>query len=113
MNFLSQEICGGPLQKGCRIFLFPGGKCKNSSYNFVKSIQKICICAIITPNLSLIHICQSIAGFLPILGAVVTGPGNAAAAFAGTGAGDTIVAGVTMGVTAFTDPVSYTHLRPL
>ena len=47
---------------------------------------------------------QSIAGFLLILGAVVTLPGNAAAAFAGTGAGDTIVAGVTMGVTAFTDP---------
>lgn len=46
---------------------------------------------------------QSIAGFLLILGAVVTVPGNAAA-FAGTGAGDTIVAGVTMGVTAFTDP---------
>ena len=43
-------------------------------------------------------------GLLPILGAVVTVPGNAAAAFAGTGAGDTIVAGVTMGVTAFTDP---------
>ena len=48
---------------------------------------------------------QSIAGFLLILGAVVTVPGNAAAAFAGTGAGDTIVAGVTMGVTAFTDPL--------
>ena len=47
---------------------------------------------------------QSIAGFLLILGAVVTVPGNAAAVFAGTGAGDTIVAGVTMGVTAFTDP---------
>lgn len=47
---------------------------------------------------------QSIACFLLILGAVVTVPGNAAAAFAGTGAGDTIVAGVTMGVTAFTDP---------
>ena len=47
---------------------------------------------------------QSIAGFLLILGAVVTVPGNAAAAFAGTGAGDTIVACVTMGVTAFTDP---------
>ena len=47
---------------------------------------------------------QSIAGFLLIPGAVVTVPGNAAAAFAGTGAGDTIVAGVTMGVTAFTDP---------
>ena len=47
---------------------------------------------------------QSIAGFLLILGAVVTVPGNAAAAFAGTGAGDTIVAGVTRGVTAFTDP---------
>ena len=47
---------------------------------------------------------QSIAGFLLILGAVVTVPGTAAAAFAGTGAGDTIVAGVTMGVTAFTDP---------
>ena len=46
----------------------------------------------------------SIAGFLLILGAVVAVPGNAAAAFAGTGAGDTIVAGVTMGVTAFTDP---------
>nr|WP_122012644.1 NCS2 family permease [Maliibacterium massiliense] len=47
---------------------------------------------------------QSIAGFLLILGAAVTVPTNAAAAFAGTGAGDPILAGVTMAVTAFTDP---------
>jgi AGZA family xanthine/uracil permease-like MFS transporter len=47
---------------------------------------------------------QSIAGFLFILGAVVTVPTNAAIAFSGTNPGDSIVAGVTMGVTAFTDP---------
>lgn len=47
---------------------------------------------------------QSIAGFLFILGAVVTVPGNAAAAFAGTGAGDNITGGVTMVVTAAVDP---------
>lgn len=47
---------------------------------------------------------QSIAGFLFILGAVVTVPGNAAAAFAGTGAGDNILGGVTMVVTAAVDP---------
>ncbi len=47
---------------------------------------------------------QSIAGFLLILGAVVTVPTNAAIAFSGTNPGDNIVAGVTMGVTAFTDP---------
>ena len=47
MNFLSQEICGGPFAVGRRIFLFPTGKRKNSFYNFVKSIQKSCICAIL------------------------------------------------------------------
>ena len=47
---------------------------------------------------------QSIAGFLLILGAVATVPGDAAIAFASTEAGGTIVAGVTMGVTAFVDP---------
>ncbi|MCI8622795.1 MAG: NCS2 family permease [Provencibacterium sp.] len=47
---------------------------------------------------------QSIAGFLFILGAVVTVPTNAAAAFAGTGAGDNITGGVTMVVTAAFDP---------
>ena len=47
---------------------------------------------------------QSIAGFLLILGLVVTVPTNAGIAFAGTAPGDPIVAGVTMGVTAFTDP---------
>ena len=47
---------------------------------------------------------QSIAGFLLILGAVVPVPGDAAVAFAGVNPGDTIVAGVTMGVTAFVDP---------
>ena len=47
---------------------------------------------------------QSIAGFLLILGAVATVPGDAAIAFSTTEAGGTIVAGVTMGVTAFVDP---------
>ena len=46
----------------------------------------------------------NIAGFLLILGAVVTVPADAAVAFAGVNPGDTIVAGVTMGVTAFVDP---------
>ena len=47
---------------------------------------------------------QSIAGFLLILGAVVTIPGDAAIAFSGANPGDPLVAGVTMGVTAFVDP---------
>lgn len=47
---------------------------------------------------------QSIAGFLFILGAVVTVPGNASAAFAGTNPGDNIVGGVTIVVTAAVDP---------
>ena len=47
---------------------------------------------------------QSIAGFLFILGAVSTVPGNAAAAFSGTGAGDNIMAAVTMVTTAAVDP---------
>lgn len=47
---------------------------------------------------------QSIAGFLFILGAVVTVPGDAALAFAGAEAGAPIVAGVTMVVTSATDP---------
>ncbi len=47
---------------------------------------------------------QSIAGFLFVLGALVTVPGDAVAAFSGTTPGSPIVAGVTMVVTATTDP---------
>lgn len=47
---------------------------------------------------------QSIAGFLFVLGAIVTVPTNAAIAFSGTAPGDPIIAGVTMVVTAATDP---------
>ncbi|MCI9018303.1 MAG: NCS2 family permease [Lachnospiraceae bacterium] len=47
---------------------------------------------------------QSIAGFLFILGAVVTVPTNAAVAFSGTAPGDNIVGGVTIVVTAAVDP---------
>ncbi len=47
---------------------------------------------------------QSIAGFLFILGAVVTVPSNAAVAFSGTAPGDNIVGGVTIVVTAAVDP---------
>ncbi|MGM9972844.1 MAG: NCS2 family permease [Clostridiaceae bacterium] len=47
---------------------------------------------------------QSIAGFLLILGAVVTFPGDAAIAFSGTNPGDSLVGGVTIAVTAFVDP---------
>lgn len=46
----------------------------------------------------------SIAGFLFILGAVVTLPVNAIATLTGEGAGSGIVGGVTMIVTAITDP---------
>ncbi|MGG7179358.1 NCS2 family permease [Clostridium paraputrificum] len=44
---------------------------------------------------------QSISGFLFVLGILVTVPGNAAAALAGA---DSFVGGVTMGVTAISDP---------
>ena len=47
---------------------------------------------------------SSIAGFLFVLGAIVTLPGNAAMALTGEGAGSGIVGGVTMVVTAITDP---------
>jgi len=47
---------------------------------------------------------SSIAGFLMILGVMVTLPGNAAAALTGEGAGSGVVGGVTMVMTAITDP---------
>lgn len=47
---------------------------------------------------------QSIAGFLFILGAFVTIPGDGAAAFATGEAGGTVIAAVTMAVTAVFDP---------
>ena len=47
---------------------------------------------------------QSIAGFLFILGAFVTIPGDGAAAFAGGEPGGTVIAAVTMSVTAVSDP---------
>lgn len=50
---------------------------------------------------------ESIAGFLFVLGAIVTVPVNTAVAFAdGAGAASTIVAGVTMAVTAIVEPFS-------
>lgn len=48
---------------------------------------------------------ESIAGFLFVLGAIVTVPGNAASALAGQGVvGGPLVGGITMTVTAITDP---------
>lgn len=47
---------------------------------------------------------ESIAGFLFVLGAIVTVPINAAAALASTAANGTLIGGVTMTVTAITDP---------
>ncbi|MGN8845481.1 NCS2 family permease [Niallia sp. HCP3S3_B10] len=47
---------------------------------------------------------SSIAGFLFVLGAIVTLPGNATAALTGTEAGSPIVAAVTIIVTAIADP---------
>ena len=44
---------------------------------------------------------QSISGFLFVLGIIVTVPSNAAAALAGA---DSLIGGITMGVTAITDP---------
>ncbi|GAA0447170.1 xanthine/uracil permease [Lentibacillus halophilus] len=46
----------------------------------------------------------SIAGFLFVLGAIVTLPDNAAAAFTADGAGTGIIGGVTLVVTAVSDP---------
>lgn len=47
---------------------------------------------------------ESIAGFLFVLGAIVTVPVNAAAALSSTAANGSIIGGVTMAVTAITDP---------
>lgn len=47
---------------------------------------------------------ESIAGFLFVLGAVVTVPGNAATALTAEVAGGSLVGGITMTVTAITDP---------
>ncbi|WP_054950574.1 hypothetical protein [Numidum massiliense] len=47
---------------------------------------------------------ESIAGFLFVLGAIVTVPGNAAEALGGADAGGSVVGAVTMTVTAITDP---------
>lgn len=47
---------------------------------------------------------ESIAGFLFVLGAIVTVPVNAASALTSTVANSTIIGGVTMTVTAITDP---------
>ncbi|EDU36803.1 NCS2 family permease [Clostridium sporogenes] len=47
---------------------------------------------------------ESIAGFLFVLGAIVTAPVNAASALTSTAANGTVIGGVTMTVTAITDP---------
>ncbi|ACA56323.1 NCS2 family permease [Clostridium botulinum] len=47
---------------------------------------------------------ESIAGFLFVLGAIVTVPVNAASALTSTAANSTVIGGVTMTVTAITDP---------
>ncbi|ACQ51671.1 NCS2 family permease [Clostridium botulinum] len=47
---------------------------------------------------------ESIAGFLFVLGAIVTVPVNAASALTSTAANSTIIGGVTMTITAITDP---------
>lgn len=47
---------------------------------------------------------ESISGFLFVLGAIVTVPINAAAALGSTAANGTVIGGVTMTVTAITDP---------
>ena len=47
---------------------------------------------------------ESIAGFLFVLGAIVTVPVNAVVALTSTAANSTLIGGVTMTVTAITDP---------
>ncbi|WP_018664648.1 guanine permease [Heyndrickxia acidiproducens] len=47
---------------------------------------------------------SSIAGFLFVLGTIVTLPGNAAAALTADGAGSPFIGGITMVITAFSDP---------
>lgn len=47
---------------------------------------------------------ESIAGFLFVLGAIVTLPGNALTALSSTGVGGVAVGGITMAVTAVTNP---------
>jgi AGZA family xanthine/uracil permease-like MFS transporter len=65
------------------------------------SIMAIILFAGLLPRIGRFVPSESIAGFLFVLGAIVTVPINAASALAGSGS---VVGGVTMAVTAITDP---------
>lgn len=67
-------------------------------------IMAIILFAKLLPKIGKFVPSASIAGFLFVLGAIVTLPANAISALTGEGAGSGIVGGVTMIVTAITDP---------
>ncbi|MGJ0847887.1 hypothetical protein ACR77J_14450 [Tissierella praeacuta] len=69
------------------------------------SLMAIILFAGLLPKMGKYIPSESIAGFLFVLGAIVTAPVNATAALTATGIpGGSIVGGITMTVTAITDP---------
>lgn len=68
------------------------------------SLMAIILFAGLLPKIGKYIPTESIAGFLFVLGAIVTVPGNALTALSSTGVGGAAVGGITMAVTAVTDP---------
>lgn len=69
------------------------------------SIMAVILLAKLLPKIGRYVPAESIAGFLLVLGAIVTVPTNTSLALAGVAASpDTVVGGVTIAVTAITDP---------
>ena len=68
------------------------------------SLMAIILFAGLLPKIGKYIPTESIAGFLFVLGAIVTVPGNALMALSSTGVGCAAVGGITMAVTAVTDP---------
>lgn len=102
-DFASAIFGGGPVETV--ISATGGAPNPVTSGVIMMGIMAIILFAGLLPKIGKYVPSESIAGFLFILGAVVTVPGNALAALSATGiAGGPMVGGITMTVTAITDP---------
>jgi AGZA family xanthine/uracil permease-like MFS transporter len=101
-DMVSSIFGGGPVES---IISATGG----APHALIDGIAMMTIMAVILfagllPKIGKYIPTESIAGFLFVLGAIVTVPGNAAAALGSSAANGSLIGGVTMTVTAITDP---------
>lgn len=102
-DLVSAMFGGGPVES----IISATGGAPNPLFSGVlmMGIMAAILFAGLLPKLAKYIPSESIAGFLFVLGAIVTVPGNALAALSTTGVpGGSIVGGITMTVTAITDP---------